>query len=199
MPYPMTVANPHRIRRLGKSPNAPIHWVLLGLMGTGKSVTGRALAERLELPLSDSDAALASATGLTARELRDRDGLSVLHEHEARHLLDATEAATSNVVCAAASVVDDPRCRAALQRPGVIPIWLRATAETLAQRYHNEHHRPVLGADPLAFFEHQISIRYPRYLALGAWVIDVDGLSVAAVVAGIARLVDLNRESLEDS
>jgi shikimate kinase len=194
----MTAVNRHSHRAPGTTPRSPVHWVLLGLMGTGKSVTGRALAEQLGLPLSDSDAVLAAATGLTAREIQERDGLEILHDHEARHLLDATRVTTANVVCAAASVVEDPRCCAALRQPGVKPIWLRATAETLADRFHNEPHRPAFGADPVAFFEHQIALRYPRYLALSSTVIDVDGLSIAAVVTRVARIVDLHQENLRD-
>jgi shikimate kinase len=175
---------------LGDDGQAPVHWVMLGLMGTGKSVVGAALARRLGLPFSDNDETLAGATHLTAREIRERHGARVLHDLEARHLLEATHAAQPSVICAAASVIEDARCRAALEQPGILPIWLRAKAETLAARFDDQDHRPVFGPDPLAFFRSQIASRYPLFLALSADVIDVDQLSVDAVVDRVIDAVD---------
>jgi shikimate kinase len=183
----MPPPNPHPANHAAQ---APLHWVLLGLMGTGKSVVGEALARHLALPFSDNDAAIAEATGLTAREIRQRLGARLLHDLEARHLLDATEAPTASVVCAAASVIEDARCRTALQQPGIVPIWLRATAETLTSRFHNEDHRPAFGRDPLAFFRDQIASRYPQFLAVSAGVVDVDSLSIADVVDRVVEIVD---------
>jgi shikimate kinase len=159
-------------------------------MGTGKSVIGAALARHLALPFSDNDAAIAAATGLTARQIREREGIRALHALEARHLLDATQAASSTVICAAASVIEDPSCRAALEQPEIVTIWLRARAETLAARFDNEDHRPVFGPDPLAFFRSQMAIRYPRFLAISAAVIDVDTLTIAEVVERVVETVD---------
>ena len=38
------------------------HVVLVGLMGSGKTTAGRALAKALELPFSDSDALIERST-----------------------------------------------------------------------------------------------------------------------------------------
>jgi shikimate kinase len=164
---------------------------MLGLMGTGKSVVGAAVARHLALPFSDNDAAIAEATGgLTARQIRERHGVGVLHDLEARHLLAASQAPSSTVICAAASTIEDASCRTALEQPGIVTIWLRATAETLASRFDNEDHRPVFGPDPVAFFRSQIVTRYPRFLELGGAVVDVDSLGIAEVVQRVIETVD---------
>src|SRR3954470_8714608 len=96
-------------------PTAPAsHIVLLGLMGTGKSAVAAKLAPRLGLPLTDNDAASGAWTELNARQIRDRHGTRVLHNLEARHLLDALASTERTVVCAAGSVVEDERCLRAL-------------------------------------------------------------------------------------
>jgi shikimate kinase len=172
-----------------RTPSAS-HIVLLGLMGTGKTAVATQLAPRLGLPFTDNDEAIGAATELNARQIRDRHGTRVLHNLEARHLLDALSKPERTVVCAAGSVVEDERCLGALVRPGLFRVWLRANAETLAARFHNQDHRPLFGKDPLALFTHQIANRTERFVLLADAVVDVDGLSVAQVVERVAAAVD---------
>ena len=68
------------------------HIVLMGLMGTGKTTTGRVLAGRLDWPMRDSDEAIEAATGRSVRELRDEIGTDAMHDLEATALLRALEA-----------------------------------------------------------------------------------------------------------
>jgi shikimate kinase len=159
-------------------------------MGTGKTVAGEALAAHLALPFSDNDRAIMDATGLTARDLRDLRGVQVLHKLESRHLLDAVGEPAPSVIGAAASVIENERCRTALQRPDVLTIWLRASAETLAARFHNEDHRPLFGDSPLVFFREQIPVRAPLFSAVSTAVVDVDGRTAAEVVAGVIAAAD---------
>ena len=53
----------------------PRHIVITGLMGSGKTTVGRALAHTLGRTWRDSDAEIEADTGLTVRELRDREGV----------------------------------------------------------------------------------------------------------------------------
>ncbi|HET6953784.1 MAG TPA: VOC family protein [Acidimicrobiales bacterium] len=108
------------------------HVVLVGPMAVGKSTVGEALAGRLGRPLRDSDRDLAGARGTTGRELAAAEGVAALHRWEADHLLAALDADVPSVVTAAASTVDDARCRAALA-PHVV-VWLTAGPEVLAAR-----------------------------------------------------------------
>src|SRR5436309_15288538 len=94
-------------RRNPPAHQAPPHVVLLGLMGTRKTVVGEALAAHLALPFSDNDRAIMDATGLTAREIRELRGVSELHILESQHLLDAVGSPAPSGIGAAASVVED--------------------------------------------------------------------------------------------
>jgi shikimate kinase len=180
--------------------SVPVHVVLVGLMGTGKTVAAEALAAHLKLPFSDNDRTITEATGLTAREIRDLRADRELHSLESQHLLDAVGEARSSVISAAASVIEDERCRRALQLPNVVPIWLRATAETLAARFHNEDHRPMFGDSPLVFFRNQIAVRSPLFGEVSAAVIDVDGRTadevIGLVVAAAEKLLAAERIGL---
>ena len=102
------------------------HLVLVGLMGTGKTTTGRLLAERLGWPMRDSDQAIEAAMGQSVRELRDAIGTDAMHDLEAAALLREIAAQEPSVVCAAASTVDRQDCRDALRGEGIAVVWLTA-------------------------------------------------------------------------
>ena len=151
------------------------HVVVVGLMGSGKSVVGRRLAARLGWPWRDSDREIEAATGLTVRELRDRDGVDAMHALEARHLIDALAELPPSVISAAASTVDVPECRAAMTAPGVAVVWLRAEPATLAQRFSaRDRHRPEFGDSPEVFLAEQAARRHPFFASLDPIVVDVD-------------------------
>jgi shikimate kinase len=169
------------------------HVVVTGLMGAGKTSVGTAIAARLGWPVRDSDATLLAATGRTAREIRAELGTDGLHRAEAQALLDALAADESDVICAAASVIEDPAARAGLARADVAVIWLRAAPATVARRFaSDDEHRPIYGPDQLEVARALAARRDPLYATLARVTLDVDEAGVAAVtdsaLAALARL-----------
>jgi shikimate kinase len=172
------------------SSRAPVrHVVVLGLMGTGKTTIGRALADRLGIRFDDSDAWLARSTGQKARELDEQNGTAHLHELEATHLLAAVAAPTRSVVAAAASVVEDPRCVAALEADGILVVLLRASVETLVERFGRDAHRPLHGTDPVAMFQAQTDRRGPVMERLAGFAVDVDRADSPERLGRVARAI----------
>jgi shikimate kinase len=179
-----------------------VHVVLLGSMGVGKSTIGAGLAARLGRPLRDSDADLAATRGLRGRELAAREGVEALHRWEIGHLRRALSSAEPAVIAAAASVIDDPGCRAALG--GAYVVWLRAPAPTLAARLSpGDHRRPLTApggptgardvVEAVAAVEAR---RAPRYRAVADLVVDTSGATpeevalrvFGALPDGLARI-----------
>jgi shikimate kinase len=169
---------------VGDEPAIPRHIVVVGLMGAGKSEVGRRLAARLGRPLRDSDRDIESRTGLTVRQLRDRDGVDAMHALEAKHLIDTLATREPNVISAAASTVDVRECREALKAPDVVVVWLRASPDVLARRFASaDKHRPEFGDSPLAFLTEQAASRDPKFASLDPIVIDVDAIRPGAAAA----------------
>ena len=161
-----------------REPARPIrHVVLVGLMGAGKTEVGRRVAAQLGWPWRDSDADIEAATGLTVRELRDRDGVDAMHDLEAAQLLRALAEPGPSVISAAASVVDLETCRVALAAPDLAIVWLRGSPDVLAARFPTGDHRPAYGASPGIFLEQQAERRHPLLEALDPVVIDVDDIA----------------------
>jgi shikimate kinase len=169
-------------------PPRPVrHVVLVGLMGAGKTTVGRRLAARLGWPWRDSDAEIEAATGLTVRELRDRDGVDAMHDLEAAQLLHALADPGPSVISAAASVIDAEPCRLALAGPDIAVVWLRASLDVLAARFPTGDHRPAYGASPRAFLEQQAERREPLLRALDPIVLDVDEIDPDEAAARAMR------------
>ena len=109
-----------------------------------------------------------------------------MHAREATQLLDALSSAEPNVISAAASVIDVPACRAAMARPDVAVVWLRAAPAVLAERFAaDDDHRPAYGASPAEFLADQAAQREPFLAELATVVVDVDELAPDEVVARI--------------
>ena len=106
-----------------------------------------------------------------------------MHAREAAQLLDALASPVANVISAAASVIDDPACRAAMTGPDVEVVWLRARPEVLATRFDSaDDHRPSYGPSREAFLAEQAARREPLLPSIGAHVVEVDGLTRDEVV-----------------
>jgi shikimate kinase len=135
------------------------HIVLVGLMGSGKTTVGAALAAELGVPHRDSDADIERDTRMTGRQRAARDGIEALHALEARHLLDALAQPGTTVISPAASVLDDPECQSALRDPRHLVVWLDANPAALAARLQPDDHRPAIGSDMRDALERQTTQR----------------------------------------
>jgi shikimate kinase len=158
-------------------------------MGSGKSTVGAILAARLGWPLSDSDASIEAAEGLTVRELRDSIGVEAMHALETRHLLDALAAPGPSVVCPAGYVIESPDCRVALAAADVAVVLLVTSPDVAARRFASGTHRPWYGSDPREFLARQAAIRNPLFRAVADVEIDADTTAPSVIADRVLELL----------
>lgn len=160
------------------------HLILVGMMGSGKSVVGRRVAQRLGRRFVDSDAQVEARTGRTVREIWEAEGEAAFRKLEAEALAEALAAEEPTVIAAAGGTVLDPDNRKAIEAGGTV-IWLRAAPETLAARVGRRDHRPLLGDEPLDVLARLDLERASYYREVADAVVDVDDADVGDVTEAV--------------
>jgi shikimate kinase len=149
--------------------------VLVGMMGSGKSTVGRALAKLTGWPYLDNDELVRSISGREATEIRASDGEEVLHEVEERAFDAGLALGPPVIVGAAAAVVLDPGAREKLCN-GPYVVWLRARPATLIARIGSGAGRRSEATDP-AWIAARAAEREPLYEEVASLAVDVDDRS----------------------
>lgn len=160
--------------------------LLVGMMGAGKSTTGRLLAERLGWPYLDSDDEVERQVGQTVPEIWKARGEAAFRAEESKVLEQACTSDGPAVVSVAGGAVLDPENRALIRRAGLV-VWLRADAATLAVRVGAGEGRPLLERGPAAALARLLEERAPIYAELADLVFDVDRMAPPQVAEAVER------------
>jgi shikimate kinase len=160
---------------------SPSRVLLIGMMGAGKSTTGKLLADRLGWPYLDSDDEIERQTGKTVPEIWKAEGEPAFRAEEARVLAQACTSDGPAVVSVAGGAVLDPDNRAFIRRGGLI-VWLRADVSTLVRRVGAGTGRPLLDGGAAEAMARLYEERAPIYSELAGLTFDVDRMSPPQVV-----------------
>lgn len=165
--------------------------LLIGMMGSGKSSVGRALAARTGWPFLDNDALVERASGRTARQLLAEQGEATLREVESAALGAGLAVEAPAIIGVAGGVLLDARDRQRIADGGFV-VWLSASPEVLADRAVGAEHRPWLDGDAVGWFRQTIAERGPLYAEVSDLEIDTATTSPAqAADAIVARLASV--------
>ena len=160
---------------------------LVGMMGSGKTSTGRPLAERLGYGFVDADAVIEQAAGCSIPEIFERDGEAGFRSLESQ-VLSAISQRHSLVVATGGGVVTQPE-NWGLLHSGIV-IWLDVVPDQLLQRLNADSTvRPLLQtADPEAALNALLNERRPLYGEADLTVV-INDETPEAVADGILQLL----------
>jgi len=160
---------------------------LVGMMGSGKTSTGRPLAERLGYGFVDADAVIEQAAGCSIPEIFERDGEAGFRKLESQ-VLSAISQRHSLVVATGGGVVTQPE-NWGLLHSGIV-IWLDVVPEQLLQRLKADSTvRPLLHtADPEVALNTLLNERRPLYAEADLTVV-INDETPEAVADGILQLL----------
>ena len=160
---------------------------LVGMMGSGKTSTGRPLAERLGYGFVDADAVIEQAAGCSIPEIFERDGEAGFRSLESQ-VLSAISQRHSLVVATGGGVVTEPENWGVLHS-GIV-IWLDVVPEQLLQRLKADSTvRPLLQtADPEATLNTVLNERRPLYAEADLTVV-INEETPDVVADGILQLL----------
>jgi shikimate kinase len=158
------------------NPAGPRAIVLIGMMGSGKSAVGLALASRLGRNFVDVDACIEAGAGRQVATIFREEGEAGFREREREAIAEATKTENAVIACGGGAVLD-PANVAHLKTHGTI-VWLRVTPEVAAERLGTDQGRPVLQRMEGGLVERLdklISARAPAYEWAADFTVQADG------------------------
>ena len=162
--------------------------VLIGFMGTGKTVTGRVLAERTDMELVDMDSIIEERAGKPISEIFATDGEPAFRAME-RSLARELSQRSGLIISTGGGIVLNPDNTADFQRSGLV-VCLTASPEVIFQRLENNTTRPLLSGDKKEQISDILKTRKPLYDAI-EHQIDGDHLDPDSRADAILKLYEL--------
>ena len=164
--------------------NSKTNIFLVGLMGSGKTTIGRALAKRLGKRFVDADHEIEARTGASIPLIFEIEGEASFREREADVIRDLT-AEEGIVLATGGGAVLNPDSRAFLKSRGTV-IYLSASTASIMQRTSHDKNRPLLQtADPKARIEELSRQRNPLYQEVADIIIETGRPNVQSVVQNV--------------
>ncbi len=161
--------------------------VLVGMMGSGKTSTGRCLARRLGLEFVDADCEIEWAAKMPIDEIFARHGEAYFRDGE-RRVMARLLSGGPRVIATGGGAYINEQTRARISA-GALSIWLKADIDVLWRRVRRRSHRPLLKtADPEGTLRGLVAQRYPVYGRADVTVVSRDGPHEAVVDDALAAL-----------
>ena len=170
---------------------------LVGMMGSGKSAIGTALAKRLDVPFLDSDAEIERAANMTIAEIFEAYDEAFFREKEAQVIARLLET-ERGILSTGGGAYLRAENRESIARFGVA-VWLRADIDLLWNRVRHKTTRPLLLTDnPRATLEELCEQRVPEY-AKAELVVDArDDYSIEQMTDQVIEVLLGRSDILED-
>ena len=162
---------------------------LVGLMGSGKTTVGRALAKKLNKRFIDSDHEIEARTGASIPLIFEIEGEAAFRQREADVIRDLT-AHDGVVLATGGGSILNPQSRQYLKSRGLV-IYLRAGVSSILQRTGHDKNRPLLQtADPRRRLEELTVQRDPYYREVADIVIETGRPNVQYLVQTIVAYLE---------
>jgi shikimate kinase len=160
--------------------------VVIGPPGSGKTVTGRALADLLEVEFHDTDEEIVRREGRSIADIFIDDGEAAFRALERVEVARAL-AQERGVVALGGGAPVDAGTQALLARHTVV--FLDVGIADASRRIGFDRSRPLLSVNPRASWIAMMNVRRPVYQALARHQADTAGRTPEQVAADVAGLL----------
>ncbi len=165
--------------------------VLVGMMGSGKTAVGTALARQLSVPFRDSDAEIVLAANMSIAEVFARDGEAFFRQREAEVLARMLHEKPGVLSTGGGAFLSEQNRRTIARH--AISVWLRADLDLLWARVRHKNTRPLLRTgNPRQTLRELCTAREPSYAKAALAVMarpeySIDEMAASVVQALLAR------------
>lgn len=160
--------------------NRPV--TLWGMMGAGKTKTGRHMASLLNLSFLDSDIEIEKAAGMTIPEIFEKYGEAWFRCGEEKVIRRLLADENPCIIALGGGAVMSTATQALLSRKA-LNIWLRADVDILVERVRQSTHRPLLNTDDMAEKLARLTRERTPIYEKADIIVDVDNLKQASEFA----------------
>lgn len=159
--------------------------VLIGFMGTGKTVVGKMLAERLGMEFLELDEIIEEKEGFSIKEIFEKKGEPYFRKIEKNVVKEAANKKGIVISAGGGAIVDDENFMT-LKKNGML-ICLEASPDSILKRTKGLTCRPLLNvADPMKKIQELLKKREPYYKKADLCV-NTDNLTIEEIVVEIIR------------
>ena len=158
---------------------------LIGFMGTGKTVMGKALAEKLNKEFVETDALIERKAGKSIPEIFQQDGEMAFRELEIDVIKKVAQGQNLIIACGGGIVLN--KINIDRLRQEAIIVYLTASPKVILKRTSdNREERPLLNvADKAAEIRELLRFRKPFYERAADIKINTSRLNIASVAKQI--------------
>jgi len=151
--------------------------ILIGYRGTGKSVVGKIVSERLQMECIGMDASIVQKAGMSIPEIVEKHGWTAFRDMESE-IARALAERDNIVIDTGGGVIERPENINALKANACI-IWLKASTSTIVSRIQEGTERPSLTGDKSFTdeVEEVLQRRSPIYASAAHYEIDTEHLT----------------------
>ncbi len=164
--------------------------VMVGPPGSGKTVTGRALADLLGVPFHDTDEAIVARVGRSIADLFIEDGEAAFRELERAEVTRAL-AQERGVVALGGGAPVQPGAAELLE--GHTVVFLDVGIADASRRIGFDQSRPLLAINPRSSWVAMMNVRRTVYEAVATLRVDTAGRTPQEVAAEIRTLASTLR------
>jgi shikimate kinase len=161
--------------------------ILVGFMGTGKSVVGKKLAAKLNRDFVELDDIIETREKMPIKDIFEKKGEPYFRLVEKEVVKEASQRKNIVISAGGGAIIDEENFKN-LKNSGTI-ICLKASPETILKRTIDLKTRPLLNVpDPKKKIEELLKKREPYYNKAD-FNIDTDSLSIVDIVLNIMTAV----------
>ena len=161
---------------------------LVGMMGSGKTIIGKKLAQELDLPFIDSDACIVETAGISIAEIFEIAGENKFRAMESDAINAAVDEGPAILSTGGGAICAEDMAELLCKR--TIVVWLSAAPETLLSRIGSVSSRPLLrGDDPLGVLRRLAAEREKDY-GKAHITVKTDGLSAWSTTLSVLSALD---------